>query len=403
MRLGPVPPRSSVEVVREAATEVRTSVVLRVRGAFGERRVEASLGRLYATAGRLVRVPILDRPGKLARLETLAVERPRIVVLNHYLERRGLRFDVDTGELEQLSDERPDAWKEPGGQFITVGTAVWGVVSTPTGPWLVHDSERMPLARPDLDLQVEQGETVNRFRLIETGTTRFETDYPRPARAAWGYDNWSAEEESADFFLWLAKAMKNAELVERWTAPWAFAGGQTPRTARRLRELHSASAIAAPHASRATLLVDLGRDVIAYAGRSGGIVAVDLNERRCRWQRHDLAPLVANWWLDRDARICRIDPLSGNPRARLGERAWPSLRGGGQAFLLGEHTLGLVAEQQRGRRTGATRSPATSASRSTTSSRVSGSARSSTSAIGSRRAGRGPAGREARRHARPLE
>lgn len=45
---GPIAPGESVEFARETATEVRTSVTLRVRDSAGERRLCAEFGRLYA-------------------------------------------------------------------------------------------------------------------------------------------------------------------------------------------------------------------------------------------------------------------------------------------------------------------------------------------------------------------
>jgi hypothetical protein len=68
---GPIEPSASVEVWRETDTEVRTSLTLRVRDATGERRVVAEVGRLYRTPGLLVPIPILDRHGKLASLESV--------------------------------------------------------------------------------------------------------------------------------------------------------------------------------------------------------------------------------------------------------------------------------------------------------------------------------------------
>ena len=62
---GPVAPGESLELTKETDTEVRTSLTLLVDG----RRVVAEFGKLYATPGKLVPIPILNRPGKRATIE----------------------------------------------------------------------------------------------------------------------------------------------------------------------------------------------------------------------------------------------------------------------------------------------------------------------------------------------
>jgi len=64
-RFGPVAPGASVELLNETDTEVRTSLMLLVDG----RRIVAEFGKLYAAPGRLLPIPVLDRPGKRATLE----------------------------------------------------------------------------------------------------------------------------------------------------------------------------------------------------------------------------------------------------------------------------------------------------------------------------------------------
>jgi outer membrane protein assembly factor BamB len=65
---GPIAPGTSVEVLRETDTEVRTSVTLLVRDATGEHRIVAELGKLYRRAGVLADVPILGRKAAIAQL-----------------------------------------------------------------------------------------------------------------------------------------------------------------------------------------------------------------------------------------------------------------------------------------------------------------------------------------------
>jgi hypothetical protein len=71
--MGPLAPHTSIEVLRETDTEVRTSVTFRVRDAAGERRYVAELGKLYrpVLSAALVEIPYLGRAGKLARLEVV--------------------------------------------------------------------------------------------------------------------------------------------------------------------------------------------------------------------------------------------------------------------------------------------------------------------------------------------
>jgi hypothetical protein len=66
---GPVAPGASIEVYRETDTELRTSLMLRVRIGDRERRVDAEVGRLYPPrSSTLDEIPMLGTRGKLADL-----------------------------------------------------------------------------------------------------------------------------------------------------------------------------------------------------------------------------------------------------------------------------------------------------------------------------------------------
>lgn len=71
--LGPVASGGCIELLREAATEVRMSLTLRVRGPFGERVIEADVERLDRGSDPLLLIPILGLYGRLARISTADV------------------------------------------------------------------------------------------------------------------------------------------------------------------------------------------------------------------------------------------------------------------------------------------------------------------------------------------
>lgn len=69
-RFGALPPGKSVEIWRETTTELRTSVMLVVRGDKGERRIAPESPALYSPETmkrRMVDIPILRRRGLIAR------------------------------------------------------------------------------------------------------------------------------------------------------------------------------------------------------------------------------------------------------------------------------------------------------------------------------------------------
>ena len=57
----------------------------------------------------------------------------------------------------------------------------------------------------------------HQFRARRGGKPIYELRYPR--RTDWGYDNWSADEESADWFLWFAGSAADAQFYQYFTAP----------------------------------------------------------------------------------------------------------------------------------------------------------------------------------------
>jgi hypothetical protein len=124
-RWGPIDPFTSVEILRETDTEVRTSVRLLVRGPAGERRIIAEVGRLYRRPGPLVPIPILNLPGRLAALETL-VSPPGTIEIDLH----GVRRWLADGKCESAR------WN----QLVKVE-----IVTTDQGPlvedvfWVLHE------------------------------------------------------------------------------------------------------------------------------------------------------------------------------------------------------------------------------------------------------------------------
>ena len=98
---GPIAPGKSVEIWKETATEVRTSLVLSVRSPSCVRRISAEVGRLYSHSGAVVPIPVLNRPGKLATIETLASP-PGTVEIDAL----GVRRWLSEGKCESIQWDR---------------------------------------------------------------------------------------------------------------------------------------------------------------------------------------------------------------------------------------------------------------------------------------------------------
>ena len=142
------------------------------------------------------------------------------MLLEHYVESpRRLRF-AETGlsAEEQRRAELADSNPTTAGFFADSTCGLWGVYASPRGPILFHGTRRFELAEPSTAIELVPGQVENRFTLRQAGVVRAECSYKRPSRADWGFDSWSAEEESADFFLWLKSQFGTGHFVERFTA-----------------------------------------------------------------------------------------------------------------------------------------------------------------------------------------
>lgn len=150
------------------------------------------------------------------------------MLLEHYIEApRLLRYDPHTGlSTEQPRAELADSNPTTAGFFADSTCGLWGVYASPHGPILFHGTRRFELAEPSTAIELVPGQGENRFSLRQGGTVRAECSYKRAAREDWGFDSWSAEEESADFFLWLKNQFGTTDFIERFTTSSDVSGDE---------------------------------------------------------------------------------------------------------------------------------------------------------------------------------
>jgi hypothetical protein len=123
------------------------------------------------------------------------------VLVVGYLERVALSYAPLTGKHELVPHrEGPNA-----GFFQSVGAGFCGVYASADGPVYFHGAARS-VVDAHVTAEVTLGEHENRFVLRRGDHVIDDFAYPRVPRSSWGYDNWSADEESADFFMWLARS-----------------------------------------------------------------------------------------------------------------------------------------------------------------------------------------------------
>ena len=141
------------------------------------------------------------------------------MLLEHYIEsHRVLRYDPQTGLSEELNrTELPDSSTIAFGFFSDSACGLWGVYASARGPILFHGTRRFQLAEPSTEIELFPGKEENRFGLRQGGVVQAECSYKRARPSEWGFDSWSAEEESADFFLWLKTQFSTDDFIERFT------------------------------------------------------------------------------------------------------------------------------------------------------------------------------------------
>lgn len=144
-----------------------------------------------------------------------------MMLLRHYLDaRRVLRYDAQTGLFDEFSREQlADGTAMAFGFFADSQCGLWGVYASPAGPMLFHGTRRFPLMESSTSIELAPGKEENRFGLRQGGLLRAECKYKRPAASEWGFDSWSGDEESADFFLWLRNQVETDDFFRRYTRP----------------------------------------------------------------------------------------------------------------------------------------------------------------------------------------
>jgi class 3 adenylate cyclase len=130
-----------------------------------------------------------------------------------YLDREALSYAPLTGKHEVA----PHRDGSSDGFFQRVGEAVFGVFTSSEGPVYFRDAERFTISA-NVSATVTPGDHESHFVLRRRDQVIDEVTYPRVSRSSWGYDNWSADEESADFFMWLASHAPTDWLRERFTS-----------------------------------------------------------------------------------------------------------------------------------------------------------------------------------------
>ncbi len=141
------------------------------------------------------------------------------MLLQHYSDGyRVLRYDPQTGlsqEVAGLAKEHPTGF----GFFADSKCGVWGVYASPEGPILFHGTRRYRLNEPSTILKLVRGNDESHFGIHQGGVLRAECWYTRASPSDWGYDNWSAEEESADFFMWIKNRASSSDFLAHYTRP----------------------------------------------------------------------------------------------------------------------------------------------------------------------------------------
>lgn len=143
------------------------------------------------------------------------------MLLAHYSDnQRLLRYDADSGVFDETRVElNVERQSTAFGFFADSTCGVCGVYASPAGPVLFHGARRFRLADAETKIELAQGAEENRFRLMQRGVIAAECTYKRPSSSEWGFDNWSADEDSADFFLWLSHQVGTEDFVRRFTRP----------------------------------------------------------------------------------------------------------------------------------------------------------------------------------------
>jgi hypothetical protein len=126
-----------------------------------------------------------------------------------------LEYDSATGKALEIAKDLAGATSR--GYYVNSGHDVVGVYASPDGPIFFVNRDRYPMKEPTFSVEHRHGIQEHRFTARCGGAPVLDALYP--PRTDWGYDNWTADEEAADWFLWLAGSVKQAQFYRYYTAP----------------------------------------------------------------------------------------------------------------------------------------------------------------------------------------
>lgn len=127
-----------------------------------------------------------------------------------------LEYDPETGKGVEIARDLAGA-PVARGFYVSVGHDLVGVHASPAGPVFFVNGDRYPMKDPSFSVELRQEEQEHHVTAWSGGRAVYEVRYPR--RTDWGYDNWSADEESADWFLWLTSSSAEEQFYRFFTAP----------------------------------------------------------------------------------------------------------------------------------------------------------------------------------------
>ena len=137
------------------------------------------------------------------------------ILLRHYARpAQVLRYVPETGEHETIAGPIHDLIAARG-YFEVVDGKVVGAFASEDGPVFFVGGERLSMGDPGFAIEWERGEREHRFAVQWRGALRFEARYA--PKTDWGWDNWSADEESADFLLWLYNSVRGDRFHDFYT------------------------------------------------------------------------------------------------------------------------------------------------------------------------------------------
>jgi hypothetical protein len=91
------------------------------------------------------------------------------------------------------------------GFFVVREEGVCGVIKSKNGPVFFAPNIRTLIKRDDFQLQISQVDGLRQVLVSNKNNRLFDCAYSPPKD--WGIDDWSAQESSADFFLWLKESL----------------------------------------------------------------------------------------------------------------------------------------------------------------------------------------------------